>query len=451
MGKISLDKAKNALYHRFGGYGLLRVGGAMAGTRGVTILTGMALSVLLARSLGAEGYGRYLFALTIAQMLAMPVLAGLPTLLTRQAAIYRGQADWSGLRGIIRWSLGFVGLSTGLVALVGVGYLAFSGHPPSDAGMVYMLALPLVVALAFMHVARAVLSGFEYPFWANLPDGLIRPVLLLGFVWGAVTLGVLTPALAMILHVSATLFALAWAAWIGRRHCPTTPPGTAPITPRFETRAWLDSLLPLSLITAAAMINSRLDIFMLGILMTEESVAVYGLAFQVAGIILIGQTITYNIVGPRVARMWAAGERDELRGLISTASRLSFFIASACVTGLAILGPMAVTSLVGDEFHDTVELALIISLGMLFSSAMGPAAVALNMIGYERIVGKATAVMALTNAILNLMLIPTYGAKGAAFASVGSMLVYHTTCVMTACRVLGLNTTVFQQIPRYRR
>ena len=34
--------------------------------------------------------------------------------------------------------------------------------------------------------------------------------------------------------------------------------------PRYETRKWLGSLVPLSLVTAASLINSRLDILMLG-------------------------------------------------------------------------------------------------------------------------------------------------------------------------------------------
>lgn len=420
----------------------------MAGARGLAVLTGIALSVLLARSLGAEGYGYYLFALTIAQILAMPVLAGLPTLVTRQTAVYHVQADWPRLRGIIRWSFGFVAVSAGVIAVLGAMYFALSGYSPEIMGVVNLLALPLVIALAFMHVVSAILRGFEHVFLGSLPDGLIRPVLLLAFVGVAVLLGVLTPALAMGLHVAAACLAAGWAVWVWLRYRPVAATGSALSRPRFETRVWLASLLPLALITAAATINSRLDIFMLGILTDKESVAVYGLAFQIAGVVAIGQTIIYSISAPRIARMWEAGARTELRDLVSTASRLSFAIALVGIFGLGLLGPSAVPWLVGEEYGGTIVLAVIISLGILFSSAMGPAAVALNMSGHDRIVFRATALMAAVNTILNFLLIPPFGPEGAAIASVGSLLVYHLICVKAAFQVLALNTTLVQKIQR---
>lgn len=419
----------------------------MAATRGVSILTGLALSILLARSLGSAGYGRYLFALTIAQMLAMPVLAGVPALLTRQVAIYRGRADWAGLRGIIRWSMGFVGLTTGFVAIGGVGYICFSASLSGGAVSVYLLALPLVVCLAFMNVGSAILAGFEYPFWSSLPDGLIRPLLLLCFVLGLIALGALTPSKTMILHAAAAFFALVWAVWMVRRHCSAVSPYSAIATPRFETRAWIVSLIPLSLIAAAAMVNSRLDVFMLGILSNKESVAVYGLATQMAGLMLIGQTIVNAIIGPRIARMYAAEEWEALQHLVVYACRLSSVVALVCVAGIAGFGDRIMEWFVGAEYNGTVQVSLIIGFGYLFSATMGPVGLILNMTGNEKFTMKVIGAAALLNAGANTYLIPRYGPSGAAFATLVSVVLRQGVLVAFALIVLNIQTTLFSCKP----
>jgi O-antigen/teichoic acid export membrane protein len=445
IAKTSMNMVKKPLYHRPEWRDLVHLGGAMVVTRGVTILTGIALSVLLARSLGADGYGTYLFALTIAHILAMPVLMGLPTLLTRQVAIFRSQDDWFRVSGIIRWSIRFVGVSAFGICFIATTFLVastWSGRSDPATNMLYILVLPMVVGLAFLHTVSAVLRGFEHPFWGSLPDGLIRPVILLGLVWLVIWNGTLSPQLAIILHGVAVLCALTWAIFMAIRYC-TKPTKTSYISPRYETRTWLLSLLPLSLITASAMINSRLDIFMLGAMTTKENVAIYGIAIQISGVVAIGQTIVNTIVGPKIARMWVAAEISELQTLMTHASRLSLAAATATIIALVMFGQTIVNTLVGPEFTDTVAIALITSVGILFAALAGPADHALNMCGFEKLNMKFTVLMALTNATLNFALIPMFGPIGAAIASVTSMLIKHTACIIAVRRVLGLHSGIF--------
>jgi ABC-type sugar transport system permease subunit len=54
-------------------------------------LLGFVTTVLLARLLGAEGYGIYAYALALVSLLAMPAHAGLPNLVLRETA--RGMAE----------------------------------------------------------------------------------------------------------------------------------------------------------------------------------------------------------------------------------------------------------------------------------------------------------------------------------------------------------------------
>ena len=121
MALISPRKLDGALPHRAEATAVLGPGAGLAAVRAVNIGAGVALSALLARGLGTEGYGQYLFALALAQILAMPVLAGLPTLVIRETALARGRGDGAALRGLRRWALACVAASA---ALLGLGALA---------------------------------------------------------------------------------------------------------------------------------------------------------------------------------------------------------------------------------------------------------------------------------------------------------------------------------------
>ena len=58
-----MKRFRLSLLDRFDRLGLLRTGLAMTLIRAVNIASGMVLAILLARALGIEGYGTYVFAL----------------------------------------------------------------------------------------------------------------------------------------------------------------------------------------------------------------------------------------------------------------------------------------------------------------------------------------------------------------------------------------------------
>ena len=137
------------------------------------------------------------------------------------------------------------------------------------------------------------------------------------------------------------------------------------------------------MITAASLINGKLDIFMLGLLSDKASVAIYGLATQMAGLVLMGQTLVNTIVGPRIARQHALGNKPEMAELVRHAGRLSSFMALASVPVILLLGEGVITTLVGGDYVGAAEVAIIVGTGYLFSAAMGPVALVLNMTGHR--------------------------------------------------------------------
>ncbi len=65
---------------------------------------GFILVILLARSLGPEGYGVYAFVFAIVSLLAIPTQLGLPQLVVRETAKAQAAERWGLMRGLWRWS-----------------------------------------------------------------------------------------------------------------------------------------------------------------------------------------------------------------------------------------------------------------------------------------------------------------------------------------------------------
>ncbi|RBI68997.1 hypothetical protein DQW77_16100 [Roseovarius sp. TE539] len=429
-----------SLMQRLRASSLVRSTLALLATRGLSILIGVALSVLLARWLAPEAYGAYLFTLTIAQFLAMPILAGLPTLVVREVATTRSSGDAEGLAGILRWSAGFI-LATFLVVtgLAAAFLLLWEGGEGTMS--IHVLALPLVLALAFLRMGSALVQGYEHPFFGNLGDGLIRPALLLGLVSLAAVSGILSPEAALWLHVSsATATAgLVFGYWllVCRERV-----AVQRSRPRYETRKWLSSLVPLALITAASLLNSRLDILMVGLLTAAEDVAHYGIAMQIVGIVMLGRTIVNSIVAPKIARLYGQNDHTGLRRMITSAARISTATALVLFLVILLFGDQIIAALLGEDYAAVWPIALILCGGSLVSSAMGPVGNLLNMTGHERTTARFVWLSALVNGLMNLLLVQLYGALGAAIATALTQVLYHFILVFWISTRLKIDTTI---------
>ena len=60
-----------------------------------------------------------------------------------------------------------------------------------------------------------------------------------------------------------------------------------------------------------------------------EDVARYGIAVQLAGLVVMGQTIVNAIVAPKIARLYRQSDHTGLHRMITHAARLSAMIALA--------------------------------------------------------------------------------------------------------------------------
>ncbi|MEO0882823.1 MAG: flippase [Pseudomonadota bacterium] len=439
----------NAINWRLSGDTLLAKSAAMAVARGINILAGFVLAVVLAGSLGATGYGTYLFILATAQMLAMPSMMGLPALLTRQIAIYADAAQYAHIIGIVRWGLAIVLGAAALIAVgLGAALIARSPFGGPHLSTTYSICIVLfVLGTGLMSWASAILNGFRRPVWSSLPDGVIRPVTLLAAVVTFALLGQLTPAAAIGLHIVAILVAFFWAVLAAWRHCDfgTATPIRAKAT--YESAVWFSGLWPLFLTVAATTINGKLDMVMLGVLKSPGDVAVYGLAVQIAALVIVPQTILNTIVAPRIAAAGKTPNMSDLQKTLSSVCGASCLGALTVMIGLVFIGPPMIRLFFGPDFQTSYNLLILLSFGHVVVCAMGPAMIALNMLHQERHVAAIVVASGGANVLLNMVLIPTYGGMGAATATLITIIGLQVACAVTLYRIFRLKSWVPLRVP----
>src|SRR5690554_6430006 len=106
---------------------------------------GFLSTVLLARLLGAEGYGIYAYAYALVMLLAMPATAGLPNLVIRETAKGLASGHPEAVKGVWGWAGRVVAVLSLAVALIaGPLLIRWQGGLHTPAGQTMAWALVLV-------------------------------------------------------------------------------------------------------------------------------------------------------------------------------------------------------------------------------------------------------------------------------------------------------------------
>src|SRR5690606_3989966 len=149
------------------------------------LLAEMVLAVVLARMLGAKGYGLYVFAYSLTRTLAIPAQAGLPTLTVREVAKYDATKQWGYLRGLWTRNNQAVLVLSLLIAMFGAGVSLRESSSDQEQLRTLLWALALVPATALGNIRGATLRGLGHVFQGQLPENVLRPsiFILLILIW----------------------------------------------------------------------------------------------------------------------------------------------------------------------------------------------------------------------------------------------------------------------------
>ena len=401
-----------------------------------------ALNVLLAREMGATGYGAYSYAIAWTAVMGVVANLGFPQVIIRDTSAYVQLQDSGRLRGLMRFSFKWT-LAASLLSIVAAVVPALFQFWSSQSMELQLLgsAFILVPLNALLLWAAALQQGQSRVGRAQIPSTVVSPLLFLAavltfIVWSGRKLDAVS---VIYMQIVATSAALGYALVTLRA---TIAPKIASASPVYESARWLSGAIKLVLIGSMYLLNVNADILLLGAILGPEAAGIYKVATRGADLVMYSLIVINFPLSPIIARLHAAGDRDRLRRAITLSTRVAALVALPVATGLVFVGDRFL-ALFGEGFQQGRSALAILSISQLVNAATGPVGWIMITAGYETRTAIAVTVGAVTNIALNLMLIPRYGILGAAVATTTSMMLWNGMLVFQVWYKLGIDPTIF--------
>jgi O-antigen/teichoic acid export membrane protein len=423
--------------------------GARVARNSVWSLTGSLLpagavliaSVVMARGLGPEAFGRYVFAVFVYGAAAQVAVWGLPGATSRFLAVARAGGDEDAqtatLQASLRGTLVGTGLATAAVALVAL----IGGQGVQRSHL--LAAAAVVIFLAPTQVLVSVLSGREQfrelAFWQILA-GFVNPAAtIVAVMLGANVLHILLIDVLVTAGAMGVLLRFTCPLPLRSLRLADTPEG-------FWRFAWAYT----ALIVLGVVVFQRSEVLFLERYSTSSAVAMYGVAFGLAQIATRLTGPLMSAVGPALARIAGPSAAAVERRPVQRAFHLSTVVGLA-VSGIGwALAPAAIAFLYGEQFAEAARPARLLFLGAwAVAVASVPSGVA-QASGRLRPLVIINSLGAVLNIGLDVALIPPLGPDGAALANTGAQSAIAVVLVVWLVRTvpgLSLRSTALGVVP----
>jgi len=396
--------------------------------------------LILARWLGAAGYGAFTYALSWIALLGIPAVLGLQQLLIRDTAAYLARSAWGSINGLLRWANRTVLIVSLSIAFLAAGAAVLLTEESDQILITFGLALFILPLTSLTTLRQAAMQGLQHVVVSQLPDMLIRPTLFIALLGGAhlfLGAGLIAPW-AMGLYVAAASVALVFGTHMLRR---TLPRAAAEAPPEYDTRTWVKSALPLLFIGGMFVVYERTSILLLGTIKGAELVGLYTVAFRVAQLVTFALSAVNVALGPDVSSLHAQGRTRQLQRVVTGFAWVNL-LWSLSVSAVLIVFGHWILLLFGEEFALAQTALTILSVGQLMNGAMGSASLLLVMTGHERDAAVGLGISAVLNIILNALLIPRWGLEGAAVATASSMIAWNLLLAVLVYIRLRIHSTI---------
>jgi O-antigen/teichoic acid export membrane protein len=400
-----------------------------------TTLAGLAATAIAVRLLGTGPYGVLAFGLSAAAVFGGIGRLGLEPAVARSIALMHDRgADMS---RVARGAFTLVGL-TGLAgAGVTLAVIEAAPHGQSAATRILLGGLLGVV----LYGANTAAVG------ASLARAAGRVALM------EVTL--LVPALAR-LAVLAVLLAvdLDDLRWVAGGYAIGAAVGVlgAMQTSRLvvgRVRAFLPGLaaaremltasLPYAVTGLATIVISRFDVVVLGLTGTRVDVGAYEPTLKIVeqGMLLVPLLFVAQYL-PVASRVFVAGDRAGFRELYIGLSKLSYVLALPVIALLAAFPEPILHTLYGGRFPARGIVVWMLLPGFVVNLAFGLNSAALAAVGDRRALARTGVVSTVAMTVLALILVPVFGAEGAASATSATYVILNLVVAFELARTAGV-------------
>jgi PST family polysaccharide transporter len=385
--------------------------------------SGLVGLALVARLLSPHEFGIFAMAMVAINLLEVVKDFGL-----RPAVIYLLGTDEPGpvLDTAFYLSVGSGAALSALVLVLAVPAGAFFGDV-AVTGLMQIIALYFTIA-GIHAIPDAILRhrlDFRRRFWVEVSSpvarfGLAALFAVLGFGAWSLAIGQVAGI------VAAATLAVVLAGWLPKLRFSKD---SARKLARFASQ--------LSLIDVLAAVIYNLDYLMVGYFLGSTALGLYSLAYKLPEAVLIGSAYVFStVLLPTYVRL--SNDLAELRAGFLRAFHYTGLGLAPAATGIAILAPLLVPLLFGDEWTDSVPAVRLLAVSAFLQGMLFTVGSVLVAAGRPRAVIVAQLASALT-IVPGLYVAAQYSIVAVAVVHIAGALVFGVVKLALVCRALTLD------------
>ncbi|MGE0605141.1 MAG: lipopolysaccharide biosynthesis protein, partial [Xanthobacteraceae bacterium] len=393
------------------------------------------------RWMGSHEFGIYVYVWTWVMLIGGLLDVGLASAAQRFIPKYTNEGAFENLRGFLlggRW-LTF-GIAT-VIAIVGVFCINLLSHRLDDYTIIPLylgcIALPIC---GVMNLQDAISRSYNWAYLALTPQYIVRHVLLVVFLGGAILAGFPADAATTVAVAGLSMWVAAFGQMIllNRRLRQTVVQGPN----NYEPRSWLANAAPIKLVESFYLLLTYTDILILNQFRSPDDVAIYYAAGKSLALVAFVYFAVSAAASHKFTEYHVSGAHERLEEFIVATVRWTFWPSLIGIGFVLALG-WPLLWMFGPRFVEGYPLIFVLAIGMLARASIGPGERLLNMLGEQKACMMVVMTAFAFNIVACLLLIPRYGAMGAATALSASFVLESILFFIVTKRQIGVHMFIW--------
>ncbi|MDC0664167.1 oligosaccharide flippase family protein [Marinobacter sp. SS21] len=404
--------------------------------KGLGAVAAFVMSLVLARTLGPEQSGYFFLGFTVIIFISAVTRCGFDNVVLRHTAAANSNGDLRAVRFVfMRGAAVTLGASAGAAACLGFGaeFLATALFNKPEFGPVLLAISPSVVSLALLWLIAQSLQGFGRVSSAIIAMNVAANIALIVAVW---FFGFSLGSQAALAYTIGSYFVLG--GFLVYWHIRTR--GQADRSSYdISLRSMFESAWPLWIVLVMSQLIQWTGQFVGGAYLPPDQIAQLAVAQRTAMLVSFILMAVNMVVAPRFAALHAGGDLDGVRNMALTAVRL-MVLGATPVLAVMLIFPEVLMGLFGEGFAGGSHLLQVLAVGQFVNVVTGSVGYLLTMSGHEKDLRNTLLIVAPVSVAITFILVPLYGAVGAALSTALAVGAQNLLAVYWVKRRLGFNT-----------
>ncbi|MAW21179.1 MAG: hypothetical protein CMD16_02140 [Flavobacteriales bacterium] len=428
--KILEDKDLSELVKKGGMSFIIRIGGQ---------IMGFLMSFVVAHYYGVKGLGNYILAIVVLRVFTLVAKLGLDTFSIRFIASFAKQGKWESIKFFRKKILILLSITSILSSFLMYSLASWIGivinTSEENIRLCSFFVLPMVFFMLHYQSLRGLKKISEFSFFYRMSQASFSIASL--FIISTFITSEKVPIYAYLtsLCIVSLLAIITYKYWFSKNQRLNSSNSIDDVS----ISKMLKISIPLMLAQSVQFVMAWTDKLMIGNMMSAESVAIYSVAFRFSMGVSITLMAINSISSPKFAEKFGI---EDIKGMgkIAMQSAKMIFWTTIPLAAILLLFPDFFMGLYGKEFLIGVEVLRWLIVGRIVNAFSGSVGNLMQMSGQQKSYMKILIIGSLINVGLNYSLIPCYGIKGAAIASVVSLSFWNLSMVYVVKRKFGFST-----------